>query len=935
MQEQSIFIEALEKEDPAERAAFLDEACADDPALRQRIEKLLERHQQAGAFLQPSDADLYATLEGPQLSDAPGMVIGPYKLLQQIGEGGMGTVYMAEQTEPVHRRVALKIIKPGMDSRQIIARFEAERQALALMDHPNIAKVFEAGTIGRNPKSQTRNPKSEEPSVASDFVFGSSDFPVERPYFVMELVKGLPITKYCDEHHLTPRQRLELFVPVCQAVQHAHQKGIIHRDLKPSNVLVAEYDDKPVVKVIDFGVAKAAGPKLTDRTMFTEFGQVLGTLEYMSPEQAKFNALDIDTRSDIYALGVLLYELLTGTTPFERKRLREAAFDEMLRIIREEEPPKPSTRLTKTEKLPSIAANRGSEPRKLSGLVRGELGWIVMKALEKDRNRRYETANGLAMDVQRYLADEPVQACPPSTSYRLRKFARKYKTLLRVVAVFVVLLTLAALVSTWQAVRATLAERRAVAERDRAESSFRMARDAVDQLFTQVSQSPNLKTRGMEKFRKDLLQSAKGFHERFIREQFDAPGVRYDLGLAHVRLAEIERELGDYPAAEDSLAKAIELFGELVRARPDSPEYERELGASYVALGLVHFDQARDEKAEASFEQALAIQEKQAAAYPQTAEYRFALAKTYRESGFIHHRLVRPERAAKRYHQALDILGTLVQDYPTSEHQSLLAMTQVNLATVYNTKGRFDKAEPPLKEAKRIYEGFVQGKLDALPEHWQALARSQAILGMAYRGQAQTEQAEKEQQQAVEIFEKLANEHPGVQEYLYDVGRCYAELGLTANRAGRPDDAVAHYDKAIAILDGVFAGGLRAARNPLLNVRIDRAGARAARGEHAHATAEAEALARQGELRSGHVYDLACAFGQAATAADRDNKLSPAEQARMKARYADRAMEFLQRAVAEGYRYPQMLKTDPDIEPLRTREDFQKLLADLEAKEKD
>jgi tetratricopeptide (TPR) repeat protein/serine/threonine protein kinase len=344
-------------------------------------------------------------VDQPPPGELPGTVIGPYKLLEQIGEGGMGTVWMAEQTQPIHRRVAVKVIKAGMDSKQVLARFEAERQALALMDHPNIARVLDAG---------------ETPPA---YAGGSP-----RPYFVMELVKGTPITKYCDDKHLSVRERLELFGDVCRAVQHAHQKGIIHRDLKPSNILIAPFDGKPVVKVIDFGVAKATGQRLTDATLFTGFGAVVGTPEYMSPEQAETNNQDIDTRSDIYSLGVLLYELLTGSTPLTKKRVKEAALLEVLRVIREEDPPKPSTRLSTTDELPSVAANRGLEPKKLSGVVRGELDWIVMKALEKDRNRRYETANGFAMDVQRYLADEPVAAGPPSAWYRFRKFARRNRT---------------------------------------------------------------------------------------------------------------------------------------------------------------------------------------------------------------------------------------------------------------------------------------------------------------------------------------------------------------------------------------------------------------------------------------------------------------------------------------------------------------------------
>jgi tetratricopeptide (TPR) repeat protein/serine/threonine protein kinase len=419
MTEESIFLEALQKETPQDRAAFLEGACGSDAALRRAVELLLQAHEQAGEFLQ-GRAEVGFTTE-PGVREGPGSVIGSYKLLQQIGEGGMGVVFMAEQTQPVQRKVALKIIKPGMDSRQVIARFEAERQALALMDHPNIARVLDAGET--------------PPAHAGG---------THRPYFVMELVKGVPITKYCDEKRLTPRERLELFVPVCQAVQHAHQKGVIHRDLKPSNVLVALYDGQPVPKVIDFGVAKATGQKLTERTLFTEFGAVVGTLEYMSPEQAELNQLDIDTRSDVYALGVLLYELLTGTTPLERQRLKQAGLLEALRLIREEETRRPSTRLSTVEDLPTIAASRGLEPKKLSSLVRGELDWIVMKALEKDRNRRYETASALARDVERYLHDEPVLACPPSVGYQVRKFVRRNRRVLMTLALLGMMLLVVA-----------------------------------------------------------------------------------------------------------------------------------------------------------------------------------------------------------------------------------------------------------------------------------------------------------------------------------------------------------------------------------------------------------------------------------------------------------------------------------------------------------
>jgi tetratricopeptide (TPR) repeat protein/serine/threonine protein kinase len=402
----SIFLAAVAKGNSDQAAPYVDEACAGDDALRRRVQILLEAHAGEDRLLDFSAANIGGTIDQPSMSESPGTVIGPYKLLEQIGEGGFGVVFMAEQQQPVRRKVALKVLKPGMDTRQVIARFEAERQALALMDHPNIAQVFDGGTTGGEPGGLSPG----------------------RPYFVMELVRGIPVTDFCDQNRLSIGQRLDLFLSVCQAVQHAHQKGVIHRDLKPSNVLVTLHDDKAVVKVIDFGVAKATGQQLTEKTLFTNFAQMIGTPLYMSPEQAQMSGLDVDTRSDIYSLGVLLYELLTGTTPFDKERFKEVGYDEMRRIIREEEPPKPSTRIsTLGQAATTLSMHRKSDPKRLSQLFRGELDWIVMKCLEKDRNRRYETASALAADVERYLRDEPVQAFPPSAGYRFRKFLRRHK----------------------------------------------------------------------------------------------------------------------------------------------------------------------------------------------------------------------------------------------------------------------------------------------------------------------------------------------------------------------------------------------------------------------------------------------------------------------------------------------------------------------------
>ncbi len=610
-QVEELFESARCRAEVAERAAYLDGACGENAELRAEVESLLKAHDEALGFL--------PTLERPMPVDSGeplGSRIGPYKLLQKLGEGGMGTVYMAEQERPVRRRVALKIIKAGMDSAQVVARFEQERQALTMMDHPNIARALDAGATDTG-----------------------------RPYFVMELVKGIPITRYCDEEHLTPAERLELFIPVCQAIQHAHQKGIIHRDIKPSNVLIALYDGRPIPKVIDFGVAKATSQTLTERTMFTQVGSMVGTLEYMAPEQAELNNLDIDTRADIYSLGVLLYELLTGSPPFTRQQLRSAAFAEMLRLIREVEPPRPSTRLSSSEELASIAAQRKLEPRRLTKLVQYDLDWIVMKALEKDRGRRYETANALAQDVQRYLDDLPVLAGPPRASYRLRKFLRRNKGPAMAAALVMLTLVSGIVGTTWGLVQAgqaldAAAEQRAAAEklahektalaeverqsRDRANRQSELALKTLNLVVFDI-QSKLASMPGTQEVRRSLLNTAVDGLMQVARTLDTAKNADHALVRSHLDLGQIFMEAGDPKGgsteeARQQFQSAHELAEKLAHDDPQNSQAQGDLAASYWAVGTVNLQLGNMPAARDAYQKSFDICQKLTRDDPQNAE---------------------------------------------------------------------------------------------------------------------------------------------------------------------------------------------------------------------------------------------------------------------------------------------------------------------------
>lgn len=891
---EEIFAAALDRSDPEARAAFLSEACGPDAELRARLERMLAAHDQAGSFLESPAPGLGATavLRDAPAAESTGESVGPYVLLQKLGEGGMGTVWAAEQRAPVRRRVALKLIKPGMDSQQVLRRFEAERQALALMDHPNIAKVFDAGATESG-----------------------------RPYFAMELVKGVPITKYCDELGLTVRQRLELFIPVCRAIQHAHTKGVVHRDVKPSNVLVAVEDGRPVPKVIDFGVAKALHRRLADRTVYTEIGGVVGTLEYMAPEQAELSALDVDTRADVYALGALLYELLTGSPPLDKTRLAAAGLAEVVRIIKEEEPQRPSTRLSESaETLPGLAAQRRTEPSRLAREVRGDLDWVVMKCLEKDRSRRYETANALARDVERHLADEPVEARPPGRGYRLRKFARRNRGPLAAAALVLLTLVAGAAVATWQAVRATkaegLAERRYEKERE-ARKDADAARKAADAAQRKAVSEAH-KSEQVAAFMKRMLaavgpSAALGRDTTMLREILDdttrrleqlkgQPAVEADLRTV---LGGVYYDLGDYKAAEAMYRGALDLRRGLLGER------QAEVASVLSDLGEAVRKQGHYDEAERLLVKAIGLQREL------LGEDDPAVGLTLHRLGMVHNRRSLDRKSTDDASRAEAVLREALAVYrrhPTEDTAGGRGTASVldQLALSLQYQRRHAEAESVFREALALQRRLA-------PSGSPALAHVLHNLGGPLRDQGKLAEAEACYRESLEIRRKQLP--PGHRDTLDSIFS-FANFLI---RSGRAEEAAPLVEEFVRLAEGEAA---LQKQIPWLTDGFLRHFQKA--GDAAGCRTAAELW--EGRKLSDAAFYVDAARYRAVTAAvlrSTDRSPGTAENVDAEAR---RAMDWLREAVAAGYADVVRLKQSPDLAVLRDREDFTSLVAGLEPK---
>ena len=784
---------------PAERPAYLSAACAGDLAIRARIERLLLLHEDREFMGTPAERTVSIESELQRLKpEEAGERIENYKLLERLGEGGFGVVWVAEQEKPMRRRVALKIIKLGMDTREVIARFEQERQALAMMDHPNIAKVLDAGAT-----------------------------PFGRPFFVLELVRGVKITEYCDQANLPTKERLQLFIAVCHAVQHAHQKGIIHRDLKPSNILVTLHDGVPVPKVIDFGVAKATQQqRLTDLTVYTQFEQMIGTPLYMSPEQAEMSGLDIDTRSDIYSLGVLLYELLVGRTPFDPQELMKAGLDEMRRVIREQEPPKPSTFLSTMalEVRTTSARRRQTDGAKWIGQIRGDLDWIVMKALEKDRTRRYETANGLAKDIERHLLSEPVQARPPTQFYRFRRFAKRNEIAFAAGTAVLAALIMGLGISTWMFFKERHARERAVSA-EQEQVRLRQSAVAAEKAQSEErikAETEASKSRQVAQFLTDMLAGvgpsvALGRDTKMLREILDKTAER------------LGKDLKDQPAVESDLRSIIgQVYGQLGEYEKAAAMHREALAMQKAALGNEH---------------------------PDVAESLDALAIVLQHQGKL------PE-AEMMHREALTMRRKLL-----GNHDPAVAKSLNNLASALSAQGK-------LAEAETIYHEALAIDRKALGNENPEVASFLSNLAVVLERQAKLAEAETMHREALAMQKKLlGDEHP-------DVANSLNSLAVVLERQGKLAEAETVQREALAMqrkLLGNEHSDIAISVNNLALV-LERQG-KLVEAE----TMEREALSMQRKLLGDDHPDIAVSLNNLALILEDQEKLAEAETKHLEA----------------------------------------------------